>query len=332
MDDNAYQLIEDNGSRSLAFRVPGDNIDLLNSLEYLAEYLTSESMEGVSNLVIVSDKDYQITEASMIGPKLVTKKDDDEKLYKELKTSLKKVLEPLVFTMENDMIELYRVAIRVEGSNNRTDLSIGLDLLKVELPKEGDVIYLIFEDGYRKMSRPSFERLVDEALPSLRQGPHLARDPPAKALSMKGTVVQERLEEAKELGSEPLSTTKPRKESIPDLSRESKVVVREFAREMSSMGYRKDSMFSRTDVHQLFFIGMKGPAVFFKVMEDEGEMESFLRVLSHRKDALGVLITENWEPRIEAISRIRGFIYLDKDRASSAPDVIREVMRDGGSG
>ncbi len=332
MDDHAYQVIEDNGTRSLAFRVPGDNIDLLNSLEYLAEYLTSESMEGVSHLLIVSDKEYQITEASMIGPKLETKKDDDERLYKELKTSLKKVLEPLVFTMENDVIELYRVAIRVEGSHDRTDPSIGLDLLKVELPKEGDIIYLIFEDGYRKMSRPSFERLVDGALSSLRQGPDLAHDPPTKILSKKGTVVQSRLGETKGSGSITLSRTEPPKDRIQDLSRESKVIVREFAREMSSMGYRKDSMFSRTDVHQLFFIGMKGPAVFFKVMEDEDEMGSFLRVLSHRKDALGVLITERWEPRIEAISRIRGFIYLDKERASRAPDVIREVVREGGSG
>jgi hypothetical protein len=335
MDDHAYQVVEESGGNTLVFRVPGDNIDLLNSLEYLAEYLNPESLEGVAHLMIISDKDYHVTEATMLAPKLEVKKEDDEKLYGELKGSLKKNLDPLVFTMENDINELYRTAIKVEGSHNRSDSSVGLDLLKVELPKEGDVVYLIFEDGYRKMSRRSFERLVDEALSSLRQGPSLARDPPSGSLSKKGPVFGSRSESPKSLNSKNDMkldlAAKTQANEREDISMEPKVIAREFSKEMSSMGYRKDTMFSRHDVNQFFFIGLKGPAVFFKVMDDPEELDSFLRVLSHRRDALGVLITDKWDPRIEAISRINGFIYMEKERSSRAPDVIRAVLREGGN-
>lgn len=330
MEDNAYQILEDGGSKLLAFRVPGENIDLLRSLEYLSEFLIPDSIEGIEEIVIISDKKFEITPASMIAPKLEEKKKEDERLYKELKGKLKQVLEPLVFTTENDILELYRAAIRVEGSNKRSDSSIGLDLLKVELPKEGEVVYLIFDDGYRKMTRSAFEKLVDEALTSLRQGPSLAKDPPSSTLSTARTIVQSKLDEragveAKTVKKERNSTPVQQKEAI-----EPKILTREFSRQMASMGYRKDSMFSRNDVHQLFMIGLKGPAVFFKVLQSEEELDSFLRVLSHRKDALGVLVSEIWDPHLEAVSRINGFIYLDVERSGRAHEVIREVLREGG--
>jgi hypothetical protein len=329
MEDNAYQILEDEGMKVLAFRVPGEKIDLLRSLEYLSEFLVPDSIEGVEEIVIISDKNFEVTTSSMIAPKLEEKKKEDERLFKELKGKLRQVLEPLVFTTENDILELYRTAIRLEGSNKRADSSTGLDLLKVELPKEGDVVYLIFDDGYKKMTKTAFEKLVDDALTSLRQGPSLAKDPPSSTLSTTRTILQAKLDEKAGLQKE-----MPIKETVPPFGgrmndMDPKVLTREFARQMASMGYRKDSMFSRHDVHQLFMIGLKGPAVFFKVLLSEDEIDSFLRVLSHRKDALGVLISENWDPRLEAISRINGFVYLDKERAGRAPDVIREVLREG---
>jgi hypothetical protein len=327
MEDNAYQVLEDGDRKVLAFRVPGENIDLLRSLEYLAEFLVPDSIEGVREIVIISDKRFEVTPSSMIAPKLEEKKKEDERLFKELRGKLRKVLDPIVFTTENDILEMYRIGIRVEGSNKRSDSSIGLDLLKVELPKEGDVVYLIFEDGYRKMTRTALEKLVDDALTSLRQGPSLAKDPPSSTLSTARTIIQAKLEERTGVKESGRKLDSSRKAS----SMEPKIITREFSRNMASMGYRKDSMFSRHDVHQLFMIGLKGPAVFFKVMQSEDELDSFLRVLSHRKDALGVLISENWDPHLEAVSRINGFIYLDLQRSERAHEVIREVLKEGGS-
>ncbi len=75
---------------------------------------------------------------------------------------------------------------------------------------------------------------------------------------------------------------------------------------------------------------MKGPAVFLKIIEERDELESFLRVLSHRKDALGLLISKDWDPKLEAISRINGFIYMELASSQRAPAVIREILREGG--
>ena len=55
-----------------------------------------------------------------------------------------------------------------------------------------------------------------------------------------------------------------------------------------------------------------------------------MRVLDHRRDAFGVLITKTWDPEIEAISRVNGFVYLDWKRAWRADEVIRFVLKEGG--
>jgi hypothetical protein len=118
-------------------------------------------------------------------------------------------------------------------------------------------------------------------------------------------------------------------ENIPHHHDDPKVLLRDFSKKLVLLGYRKDNLFSRPDVDQLFFVGMSGPALFIKVLEDKGELNSFLRVLEHRQDALGILITKVWDPKIEAVSRINGFIYLDWQRAWRADEVVRAVIREG---
>lgn len=345
MEDNVFQEVREGDVKIVAFRIPGEKIDLLESLEYLAEYLTMDAVEDASQILLISDQDYQFTDITMIVPKLETKRKDDEELFNELKGSIRTPLDPLVFTTENDILELYRIAIKVNGSQERTDSSIGLDLLKVELPKEGEIVYLIFDDGFRKMSRSEFERMVDESLASLRQGPSLMKDQRANALTKRSqidegkgasTPLEEKIQKQATGpgGSGPVGNEQKMASSTPltsgrKVANDPKVIVRDFARILSAMGYRKDTKFSRSDVHQLFLIGLKGPAIFFKFMKEETELDSFLRVLSHRKDALGVLVTEKWDPRIEAISRINGFIYLERGKARRAPDVIRAVIEEG---
>ena len=333
MDDNSYQVLTDGDRKILAYRVEGEEIELLRSMEFLSEFLQPDSLEDVSDIVIISDRNFQVSPVDMILPKLEVKKEDDDRLFKELKDSLRKVLDPLTFTMENDILELYRTAIRVEGSHNRTDESVGLDLLKVDLPKEGDVIYLIFNDGYRKLSRSSFDSMVEGSLSSLRQGPALMKDPPKSSFSRSGTI--------REGVTTPIESTPASsggdvgyagdEEPSPRLKVDPKLVAREISKEMSSLGYRKDTMFSRNDVNQFFFINMKGPAVFLKIIEEPEELESFMRVLSHRSDALGLLISKIWDPKLEAISRINGFIYLELERSDRASLIIKEVLREGGS-
>jgi len=334
MEDHSYTHVKEGGQGLLAFRVPGDSIDLLRSLEYLSEFLDASVLEEVEKVLIISDREYEVTPGAVMAPKMETKRKDDERVYNELKDKLHRKLEPIVFTEENDILELYRTAIRMEGSLNRTDSSVGLDLIKVDLPKEGDVIYLVFDDGYRKLSRATFEKIIDRSMEGLRQGPALAKDP-----------VQKHMEKQSAFGGMS-KRPGPSMKRAPDISNEHsvsgntleigthhhddpKVLLREFSRKLVQLGYRKDNMFSRPDVDQLFFAGLSGPALFIKVLKDTTELGSFLRVLEHRKDALGILITRTWDPVMEGISRIRGFIYLDWDRAWRADEVVRAVIKEG---
>lgn len=333
MEDYSYTVMNEGDRRLLAFRVPGEKIDLLRSLEYLSEFLDQDSLEGVEKVLIISDKDFEVTPGEMMGPKMEIRKADDDRLFQELKSKLRGRLEPIVFTAENDILELFRTAIRMDGSVKRTDSSVGLDLLKVSLPTEGDVIYLIFDDGYRKMSKATFEKLSDDAMQGLREGPALAKDPAQKGLARSTSLSD---------GPSSTNVNKMMRKGMPAAARETKVdtrpahmddpkvLLREISKNLVPLGYRKDNVFSRPDVNQIFFVGMSGPALFIKVLDDDEELPSFLRVLEHRRDALGFLITSKWDPRLEAISRTNGFVYLDWERAWRAHEVVREVLREGG--
>ncbi len=335
MEDFAYTRMVEGDHGLLAFRVPGDKIDLLQSLEYLSEFLEEETLDDIDKVLILSDKEYELTPGSILGPKMDVKKKDDERLYQELKGKLRTQMEPLVFTEENDILDLYRTAIKLDGSVNRTDSSVGLDLIKVDLPSEGDVIYLIFDDGYRKMSKATFEKIADEAMQGLRQGPTLAKDPVQKGLTKSKSFTSMLSKDGSEGRSE--APKKP-KMAAPSQTMNTqvrhqddpKVLLRDLSKKLVALGYRKDSVFSRPDVNQFFYVGMTGPALFFKVLDDPEELSSFLRVLEHRKDALGVIISKIWDPEIEAISRINGFVYLDWSRAWRADEVVKAVLREGG--
>jgi hypothetical protein len=333
MEDYSYTRLVENERGLLAFRVPGEKIELLRSLEYLSEFLEEETLDDIEKVLIVSDKEYEITPGTILGPKMDTKKKDDERLFKELKDKLHKKMEPLVFTEENDILELFRTAIRLDGSVNRTDSSIGLDLIKIDLPSEGEVIYLIFDDGYRKLSKATFEKIADDAMQGLRQGPSLAKDPEQKGLTKSETLTGVHKQPKKTPGKVP-ARIKDRGTAIDTQTRhhdDPKVLLRDYSKKLVALGYRKDNLFSRPDVNQFFYVGMSGPALFIKVLEDKEELSSFLRILDHRKDALGILITKLWDPQLEAISRIRGFVYLDWQRAWRGHEVVKFVLKEGSS-
>ena len=329
MEDNTYTLLEEKGERVLAFRVPGDEIDLLRSLEYLAEFLSLSETEGVEKLVLISDKGYELTPFSVLAPKLKSKKADDDELFKELKGKIAKKHDPLVFTAENDMLELYRIAIALEGSFKSADNSTGLELLKVELPREGEVIYLIFDDGYRKMNRKSFERLVDDSMASLRGGLSLAKDATEGQLSRESGAPEPK---ERAMAAHPSSADAPERPLVrkDQWLSDPKVVLRELVKDLSEIGYRKDSVFSRQDVNQLFMIGLRGPALFVKFLEEGEDLSGFTRVLEHRPDATGLLMTKTWRADLEALSRIKGFIYLEMEHSRRAMEIIREILKTGG--
>ena len=57
MEDNTYTSFIESGKGFLAFRVSGEKIDLLSSLEYMSEFLGDEDIETAEKVVMISDRD-----------------------------------------------------------------------------------------------------------------------------------------------------------------------------------------------------------------------------------------------------------------------------------
>ncbi|MGA1821364.1 MAG: hypothetical protein ACMUIG_02415 [Thermoplasmatota archaeon] len=327
MEDNTYEKLELEGGVFIVFRVPGENIDLLRSLEYLSEFLSPETLSESSRLIILSDRNVHSADPSILAPKLEETKNEDDQLYEELKNKIRERLKPLIFTTQNDILELYRAAIRIDGSIKRPDKVVGQELIRTDLPEEGEVVYLVFDDGYRKMTRNSYQKLIDDAMKDVRGAPSLASDKGSSGMSKESRLSPSPVNRSS-LAMKPMrevSGPTERSSFLPEL------LLKDFIKNMTRMGYREDVKFSRHDANQTFLVGMNGPAIFYKVLLKGEDMSSFLRVLDHRSDALGVLINDSWNYQFEARSRVGGFIYLSGERAWKAHDVVREVIRGGHS-
>jgi len=88
MDDLSYIRFEEKGSAHIAFRVPGEEIDLLNALEYLSEFLDEGSLLGTDRILIVSDRNVEVANASIMEKKVLIRKEDDMQLFSELKVKM----------------------------------------------------------------------------------------------------------------------------------------------------------------------------------------------------------------------------------------------------
>jgi hypothetical protein len=316
MEDLTYKRYEERGSAHIAFRVPGESIDLLNSLEYLGEFLSEEELEGADKIVIISDREVEIANASIMEKKIEAKRSDDEQLYSELRDRLKPGAPPIVFTTENDILELYRVAFRTRGSSQKDEDAITEDVKRMEVPREGSIFYLIYDDGYRKMGRPTFERMIEEERSRSLTKVQVARDPDPGSRTVSGP--------AKTPARKSVVVRGDRIRSVGE-----KAFMRDILRSLSSLGYREDPRFSRPDMDQILLVGMKGPTILLKISREGEDISPFLRVLDHRRDVLGILLSDAWTPTMEAMANSRGFIYLTGERVVHATDVVSEVL--GGS-
>jgi len=317
LDDLSFQVVNDRDSKHIAFRVPGEGIELLNALEYLGEFLSEETLEGVDRVLIISDREVEVANGSVMAKKVEVRREDDEKLYTELRQKMTPDSPPLVFTTENDILELYRVAIRTRGSVKGEEITEGV--LRTDLPKEGAIFYIIYDDGYRKMGRDSFIRKVDERFSNMQTQPRVRKD--------------ERTGESSKVRTAPSilgGTTGNRNQPPPGpasgVRSDLRAILKETTRSLESLGYREDPRFSRPDVNQVFLIGMNGPTLLLKVMAGGEDISSFLRVMEHRKDVLGVLLSKDWSMETEALSRTKGFLYLTGERTMYAAGTVRLMM------
>jgi hypothetical protein len=323
MEDLSYRRFDEMGSSHIAFRIPGEKIDLLNSLEYLSEFLVDEELNGLDKIVIISDREIEVANASIMEKKVEVKKGDDQQLYSELKGKLNATSPPLIFTMENDILELYRVALRTAGTVKDGSSTITPEILRMDIPKEGEIFYVVYDDGYRKMGRPTFEKKMDEERSRSQTQLQVLKDNRTDDVSK--TV------SGSDLGQkQPVTRTEVIRGTYVKSVGE-KALVREISKVFNSMGYREDSRFSRPDIDQVLFMGMRGPTLLLKVSLDGEDISPFLRVLEHRKDVIGILICDVWTPALEARSRSGGFFYLTGERARHIRAIVSEVIKGGGN-
>ncbi|MDG6224526.1 MAG: hypothetical protein QCI82_03335 [Candidatus Thermoplasmatota archaeon] len=323
MEDQSFKRIDEKGSSHVVLRVPGESIDLLRSLEYLAEFVGEEMIEGIGLILIISDREVEIADGSIMIDKIAQKKADDQRLYSEIKERVKPGGPPLVFTMENDILELYRIAIRAKGRVVDNERSSIVEMGSSDLPNEGAVVYLLYDDGFKKMDRRSFEKEVSEALSHVQVQPRVAKDVPEKAWPRNEIRPFDRAGQRQEKAprSEPVLLRFDRIRRMGD-----KAFAREVIRGLGSLGYREDSRFSRPDVNQYLLIRMSGPTVLFKVAVNDEDLSPFFRVLEHRRDVMGILASDVWNPAVQALSPSMGFHYLTGDMTGYIREIVKAVL------
>lgn len=326
MEDMSFKLVEERGSSHIALRVPGEKIDLLHSLEYLAEFVGEDMLKGVELIMIISDREVEIADASIMLEKVRQKKADDDTLYAEVRGRVRKGTPPLIFTMENDILELYRIALRARGKVGETTGSPVLDTPLSDLPKEGSIIYLLYDDGFRKMDRRSFEREIFEAMSRVQVQPKVARDEPDKAWPSNEVKPFDRSGQGPKQAPQ-AKIVRLRFDRIRRIG--DKAFARGLIRELGDLGYREDSRFSRPDVNQFLLVGMRGPTILLKVALEDEDLSPFYRILDHRRDVLGILTSDIWTPSVQASSIDRGFHYLTGDSIGHVKDLVKEILAGG---
>lgn len=157
----------DEGRGSLLVRLRGENVDPINAVEEISEFMDSEKVEGLKTVVLISDYEVMAIPAEGLKGAIKRVQERDEEVAREIRAS--EEIPPwrlYLFTVEGDILERRRAALKVPGSWE--DLEKGI--LKIPpdiLPDpEADIYYVVTEDRFRKVSKEGFEEILE----SFREG------------------------------------------------------------------------------------------------------------------------------------------------------------------
>lgn len=162
-----YLVVESGHERILVIRTEREFPDLVNDLECMINKLDIRDTNELSHALIIGEEEVVGVPLKAIEALIERRMEEDERIATDLSEKLIEPYTTLLFESENDPIKTLRLGIRVAGNIGDFKPQQLPEMLfsKIKsLPRRSEVIYLIADDGYIRLSGTEFYRRLGEFL------------------------------------------------------------------------------------------------------------------------------------------------------------------------
>jgi hypothetical protein len=167
IEPNDYLVVESGTLRIMVVRTAREFPDIVNDLDGMINKLDIRDTKELSHALIIGDEEVVGVPLQAIESLIERRIEDDERIAEDLGEKLIEPFTTLLFESENDPYQTLRLGIRVAGNLKDfkpQELSEILFAKIKSLPRHSEVVYLIAEDGYIRLSGNEFYKRLREFL------------------------------------------------------------------------------------------------------------------------------------------------------------------------
>jgi hypothetical protein len=167
IEPNDYRVVESGMERILVVRSPREFPDIVNDLDCLINKLDIRDTNELNNALIIGEEEVVGVPLQAIDSLITRRAEEDEQIATDLGEKLIEPYTTLLFESENDPLKTLRLGIRIRGLLKDFKAQELPEILfsKIKsLPRHSEVVYLIAEDGYIRLSGTEFYRRLREFL------------------------------------------------------------------------------------------------------------------------------------------------------------------------
>lgn len=167
IEPNDYRVVESGMERILVVRSQREFPDIVNDLDCLINKLDIRDTNELNIALIIGEEEVVGVPLQAIDSLITRRTEEDEQIAIDLGEKLIEPYTTLLFESENDPLKTLRLGIRVRGQLKDFKAQELPEILfsKIKsLPRHSEVVYLIAEDGYIRLSGTEFYRRLREFL------------------------------------------------------------------------------------------------------------------------------------------------------------------------
>ena len=167
IEPDDYLVVESGSERILVIRSAREFPDIVNDLEGMINKLDIRDTSELSHALIIGSEEVVGVPLASIQSLVNRRNEDDERISEDLTEKLIEPFTTLLFESEDDPLKTLRLGIRISGKieDLRGQQLPEIVFSKIKsLPRKSEVIYLIADDGYLRMSGIEFYRKLMEFL------------------------------------------------------------------------------------------------------------------------------------------------------------------------
>ncbi len=167
IEPNDYLVVHSGQQQILVIRTQRKFPDIVNDLENIVNKLDLRDVNQLSHALIIGDEEVVGIPLDAIDTLMTRRTEDDERIASDLGEKLIEPYTTLLFESDNDPMKTLRLGIRIAGNLKELKPQQLPEILfsKIKsLPRHSEVIYLLAEDGYLRLSGSDFYRRLREFL------------------------------------------------------------------------------------------------------------------------------------------------------------------------